>query len=159
MDSVVEGAREMASSLQRFERRASVSSISPGRDLRDDNNRSKVAYMLILKHLNPGASSSLHTSETQHVDTQLHNGTDIKLRQESKTQAATFFLSFLPSVLRAVAPSPLLSPDSLPPSLSPNKITDIKTTPLCRAETLTLSYCCDRGCGRGWREGLQRSWW
>lgn len=48
MDSVVEGAREMASSLQRLERRASVSSISPGRDLKDDNHRSKVAYMLIL---------------------------------------------------------------------------------------------------------------
>lgn len=48
IDSVVEGAREMASSLQRLERRASVSSISPGRDLREDSHRSKVAYMLTL---------------------------------------------------------------------------------------------------------------
>lgn len=48
MVSVVEGAREMASSLQRLERRASVSSISPGRDLKEDNHRSRVAYMLKL---------------------------------------------------------------------------------------------------------------
>lgn len=51
--SVVEGASEIASSLQRLERRASVSSISPGRDLRDDNHRSNVAYMLTLIQPNP----------------------------------------------------------------------------------------------------------
>lgn len=39
MDSVVEGARETASSLQRLERRASVSSISPGRDLREEHSK------------------------------------------------------------------------------------------------------------------------
>lgn len=33
MDSLVEGARETVSSMQRLARRASVSSISPGRDL------------------------------------------------------------------------------------------------------------------------------
>lgn len=55
----------MASSLQRLERRASVSSISPGRDLKDDNHRSKVAYMLILT-LIPLASGSLNKLISQH---------------------------------------------------------------------------------------------
>lgn len=46
MDSVVEGARETASSFKRLKRRVSVSSMSPGRDLKEDNHRSRVAYML-----------------------------------------------------------------------------------------------------------------
>ena len=47
VESVVEGARETASSL-RLRRKASVSSISPGRDLKAENHRSKLAYMMAL---------------------------------------------------------------------------------------------------------------
>ena len=38
IDSVVEGAMETVSSLKRLKRLVSVSSISPGRDLREDNH-------------------------------------------------------------------------------------------------------------------------
>lgn len=61
MDSVVEGARETASSLKRLARRASVSSMSPGRDLREDSHRSREAYMLRLVTLYRTSSSDTLT--------------------------------------------------------------------------------------------------
>lgn len=73
MDSVVDGARETASSFKRLKRRASVSSISPGRDLREDNHRSRVAYMLKLTRLNP-TSGSLAKLKSKHARIQDHSG-------------------------------------------------------------------------------------